>query len=134
MAGYLLDSNAFLWAKEEPSKLRAETLVEIAKVESRLFLSLASLWELAIKAANGKLDAYAAMIARGTDGLLAALHESNIALLPIELHHVLAASRLAQHHRDPFDRVMIAQAQAENLVIVTRDAIFSRYDVRVLVA
>jgi PIN domain nuclease of toxin-antitoxin system len=132
MVNYLLDSNAFLWSKTSPKDLRRQTLEEIGKAENRLFVSIASLWELAIKAANGKLEHYARMVARGSDGLLGALRESNIQLLPIELAHALAASRLPQHHRDPFDRVLIAQAQLEGLVIVTSDAIFTRYDVRVL--
>lgn len=97
-------------------------------------MSLAGLWELAIKAANGKLENYARMIAHDPDALLSALRESNFELLPIELSHALSASRLPQHHRDPFDRLMIAQAQAGGLVIITSDSIFARYDVRVLPA
>lgn len=132
MPNFLLDSNAFLWAKEAPEKIRPETLGELRKVENRLFVSLASLWELAIKAANGKLDHYARVVAHGSDGVLAALRESDLTLLPIEIPHVLAAARLPQHHRDPFDRVMIAQAQLEGLVIVTSDAVFARYGISVL--
>jgi PIN domain nuclease of toxin-antitoxin system len=132
MADYLLDSNAFLWAKTSPREIRAETFAEIGKTENRLFVSLAGLWELAIKAANGKLDAYARIIAHGPGALTAAMRESNITLLSIELSHALAAARLPQHHRDPFDRLMIAQAQLEKLSIVTRDSIFARYDVQVM--
>ena len=134
MAGYLLDSNAFLRSKTSPEKLRKKTLDEICKADNRLFISLASVWELAIKAANGKLEYYARIVAHGSDSLLVALRESGIELLPIELPHVLAASRLPPHHRDPFDRVMIAQAQLEGLVIVTSDRMFTRYGVRVLPA
>jgi PIN domain nuclease of toxin-antitoxin system len=90
-------------------------------------VSIACLWELAIKAANGKLPRFAAMIAPGLDALLESLRESGLELLPIELSHVLAAGSLPQHHRDPFDRLMIAQAIEEKLTLITSDAIFPRY-------
>jgi PIN domain nuclease of toxin-antitoxin system len=88
---------------------------------------MASLWEMGIKAANGKLDIYAEMIASGPDTLAQSLDESGFALMAIDLGHVLAAPRLPQHHRDPFDRMVIAQALAENLILISSDAIFERY-------
>jgi PIN domain nuclease of toxin-antitoxin system len=127
MARYLLDSNAFLYAKFEPEKLRQEALETIKDNGNRLFVSVAGLWEIAIKAANGKLPRYADLIMSGPDGLRQALQESDFALLPIELEYALAAARLPQHHRDPFDRLMIAQALQEDLTVITTDATFARY-------
>lgn len=127
MARYLLDSNAFLYAKFEPEKLRREAFETIRDGRNRLFVSAAGLWELAIKAANGKLPRYAHLIASGADALRQALQESDFTLLPIELEYALAAARLPQHHRDPFDRMMIAQAMIEDLTIISNDAVFPRY-------
>ena len=90
-------------------------------------MSFASLWELAIKSANGKLPYYGRLVAGGPGSVLAALRESNLDLLNIELHHVLAATSLTQHHRDPFDRMIVAQAMAEDLVLITSDRTLARY-------
>jgi PIN domain nuclease of toxin-antitoxin system len=95
-------------------------------------VSIVALWELAIKAAMGRLDIFERISGRTPAALSGALRESGFDLLPIEIPHVLLAARLPLHHRDPFDRMMIAQAQEEHLTIVTRDAIFARYGVRVL--
>lgn len=131
MARYLLDSNAFLWIKTEPKQIKAETLSKLADPANRVYVSVAGLWELAIKAEMGKLGIFAPLA--GSARLLAiAMRESGLELLPIDLPHVLLAAKLPLHHRDPFDRVMIAQAKTENLDIVTRDSVFKRYDVRVV--
>lgn len=127
MAKYLLDSNAFLTFKGDPFALRKEAHEAIKSPANEILVSIACLWELAIKAANGKLPAYAAMIADGPDGLMKSLTESGLSLLHIDVSHVLAAAALPQHHRDPFDRVMIAQALTENLTLITRDRIFLAY-------
>jgi PIN domain nuclease of toxin-antitoxin system len=82
---------------------------------------------MAIKAANGKLPFYSIMIARGSPALIASLQEANFTLLGIELDHTLAAAGLPQHHRDPFDRLMIAQALRNDLTVITTDSVFARY-------
>jgi len=103
--------------------------------EHTIYISLAALWEMAIKAANGKLPFYSDMIAKGWQALLADLRGQNFSLLGIELDHALAATSLPQHHRDPFDRLMIAQALQNDLTVITTDAIFARYSgVRILAA
>jgi PIN domain nuclease of toxin-antitoxin system len=127
MARYLIDSNVFLRSKERPHELRKEALETIEDAQNALFVSFASLWEMAIKAANGKLPYYATLAARGPGGVMDALRESQFALLDIELRHVLMATALPQHHRDPFDRMLVAQAMAENLVLITTDATLVRY-------
>ncbi len=127
MGQYLLDSNAFLKFKERPHELRKEARETIEDPANALFVSFASLWEMAIKAANGKLPYYTALATRGADGVMHALRESSFELLDIALHHALAAAALPQHHRDPFDRLIIAQAMIENLTIISSDSTFSRY-------
>lgn len=131
MARYLLDSHAFLWIKTDPEQTDPKTLAKLADPTNQLYLSLAGVWELAMKAAMGKLGAFT-RLASSPSALVSALRESGIELLPIALPHVLLAAKLPQHHRDPFDRVMIAQAMTEDLDIVTRDSALARYGVRIL--
>jgi PIN domain nuclease of toxin-antitoxin system len=100
-----------------------------------LVVSLASFWEMGIKAANGKLPDYANLIAGGSAAVEAALRESGFEFLTVTLRHALAAPLLPQHHKDPFDRMLIAQAMEEGLVLITSDRIFIRYEgLRVLAA
>jgi PIN domain nuclease of toxin-antitoxin system len=135
MARYLLDSNAFLRSESAPEALRQEAREAIADASNDLFVSLASIWELAIKAAKGKLPYFAEMVMRGPDALAASLTASKFKLLPVEMRHALASVALPQHHKDPFDRVMIAQALVENMVLITSDGMFTRYrGLRVLAA
>jgi len=135
MARYLLDSNAFIKFENEPQALRQEAREAIEDGSNELFVSLASIWELAIKAAKGELPYFSVMLARGPDALTASLRASNFELLPVAMAHALASVALPQHHRDPFDRVMIAQALAENLVLITTDRALVRYTgLRVLAA
>ena len=125
MAQYLLDSNAFLWAKTEPHRIRRKAFEEIDSASNQLFVSLATLWELAIKSSKGKLPVFEAMIASRPLDLL--LSESGFGLLDIGLGHVMTAYRLPYHHRDPFDRMMIAQALNESMTLITSDETFSHY-------
>ncbi len=127
MGRYLLDSNVFFRAKYEPQALRQETLQIIEDAENRLFVSVAALWELAIKAAKGKLPLYAKLVANGSDTVRQSLQDSSFELLSIELEHALAATALPQIHGDPFDRMMIAQAMMEGLTLITSDTVFQHY-------
>jgi len=98
-------------------------------------VSLASFWEMGIKAANGKLPDYANLIAGGSAAVEAALRESGFEFLTVTLRHALAVPLLPQHHKDPFDRMLIAQAMEEGLVLITGDRVFTRYaGLRVLAA
>jgi len=127
MARYLLDSNAFLNLQDSPQAIRKEARSAIVDTGNTLFVSLASLWEMAIKTANGKLPSYARLIANGPTFLEDSLRDSNFTFLPIVLRHALAAAALPQHHRDPFDRMLIAQALDEGLILITSDRVFARY-------
>lgn len=117
---YLLDTHILIWALNEDRRL-TESHREILLGDSKSFISIASLWEIAIKASVGKL----AMPER----LLETIAESDVQLLPITPAHVLHTASLPRHHGDPFDRLLIAQAQLEGLVLVTADRHFSSYAV-----
>lgn len=121
----LLDSGALLWLTVEPSQLASGALQRI-DASARLFLSVVSVWELEIKARAGKLDIPA--------DLWDELPALAIEVIAIELADAVAAARLPLHHRDPFDRVIIAQALVRGLTIVTRDQAFGAYDVPILAA
>jgi len=121
----LLDTHALLWwlADEE---LTSEARALIADPENAVTVSAASAWEISIKQALGKLTA--------PDDLEQQILDSDFAPLPVSISHAMAAGRLPRHHDDPFDRMLIAQAQLEELTILTRDKRFGDYDVRVAAA
>lgn len=124
----LLDTQIFIWWDSEPTKLSAQVLTLFQDQANTLVLSVASVWEMQIKSQLGKLN---------LDRPLAEIIESqqlinHVELLPVQLAHVLALQHLLPHHKDPFDRLIIAQALAENLVIVSADPVFPRYPVAVL--
>lgn len=117
----LLDTNALLWFVWGDSKRISPSLR--ARIEEGGLVSVASFWEIAIKKALGKLQA--------PDDLPARVEELGFELLSIELEHAWALRDLPQHHRDPFDRLLIVQARIERLVLLTADPAFDAYDVEV---
>lgn len=121
----LLDTHVWLWWFTGDSRLSGSARDLIAGAPEVRF-SAASAWEIAIKASLGKLT-----LAR-TFRLGAELQRDGFEALPIELAHAEAVRALPMHHRDPFDRLLIAQAQAESLTIVTADPQFERYDVEIV--
>jgi PIN domain nuclease of toxin-antitoxin system len=121
----LLDTHAFIWWDSEPGRLSEKALSNIQNSENRILLSVASVWEMQIKAQLGKLT-----LQKPLAKLVAAQQNVNgIELLPIQLSHVLALDSLPLHHTDPFDRLLIAQAQAENAALVSNDALIAHYSV-----
>ena len=127
MGRYLLDSNAFLWFKAKPQALRSKAREAIENTQNGVFVSVASLWELSIKAAAGRLQEYEHLFDDDAAGLQRNLDASGLALLSVDLPHVTAAARLPRHHGDPFDRMLAAQALSEDLVLITSDDAFRRY-------
>lgn len=121
----LLDTHVLLWWTGDNS-LSAEARAAVAAPTSMVSVSSASLWEAEIKAAAGKLDLRADLVEEA--------RVNGFAELPISFAHARAAAGLPRHHGDPFDRILIAQAQLEGMTIVTRDRRFVAYDVRVLAA
>ena len=119
----LLDTNPFLWWVGDDPRLGAASRALIADPDNDVFVSAATAWEIAIKHSKGKLPYVDT----------SAMVESNdFEPLPIELEHGIGAGELPPHHRDPFDRVLIAQAQRASLVVVTEDAAFASYDVDIV--
>lgn len=122
----LFDSHALLWALWRPALLSAPARRALETAENERIASVVSLWELEIKASVGKLDL--------PDDLTVAFPGMATSLLPIELAHLRRLRKLPFHHRDPFDRLLIAQALEEELTIVTRDRHVKLYGVPVLLA
>jgi PIN domain nuclease of toxin-antitoxin system len=121
----LLDTHALLWWFAGDPSLSAKAGRLIENADNELFVSAASAWEIAIKSHSGRLKAQPLL-----DGFEQQLSEKGIFPLPITLDHAVRAGALPLHHRDPFDRMLVAQAQAENLVILSNDASFGSYGVR----
>ncbi|MDE2837174.1 MAG: type II toxin-antitoxin system VapC family toxin [Chloroflexota bacterium] len=121
---FLIDSHTLLWYLSDEPMLGAKAREIIDDPDNDVFVSIASIWELAIKRAKGKL--------RIPNDLAATCEKDGFTLLSIAPFHAEQAAMLPMHHRDPFDRMLIAQAQAEGLVLVTRDAHIRRYGIRTM--
>jgi PIN domain nuclease of toxin-antitoxin system len=124
----LLDTQCWLWWFAQPERLNETAITQILGETNELWLSVASVWEIGIKVAIGKLplpeplDLY-------VDSRMTQLGTRS---LEISIPHALQASRLPLHHRDPFDRMLIAQAQMEAMTLVSADSMFRQYDVSLL--
>ncbi len=124
---YLLDTHTFLYAFDRPEALGARARDAILDSSSRRFVSVISFWEIAIKVRLGKL-----ILPTGEDYYWAQLQALNAALLPVEARHCFPLFDMALHHKDPFDRMLIAQAKADGLTILTQDRAFGAYGVPTL--
>jgi PIN domain nuclease of toxin-antitoxin system len=120
----LLDSHALLWALHDPGRLKPEAASAIRDPGRVVFYSAASAWELELKAARGKLTL--------PDGWLDAADEAGFLQLPVTASEARASAHLPWHHADPFDRVLVAQAQAHDLTLATRDPLIRPYDIPIL--
>ena len=124
----LLDTHMLLWAATDDSQLSRQARSVLLDRQNTLYLSVASAWEIVIKYQSGKLrlpDTPEPFLRR-------TLQELVIESLPVTLEHALRVQILPNHHRDPFDRILIAQAHSENLTILTNDPVFANYPVRTL--
>ena len=120
----LLDTQVALWFTEDSPRLTEPALTAIEDAANVILLSAVVPWEIAIKRALGKIDT--------SDEYLSLLRLAGARDLPITVAHAQAVERLPHHHRDPFDRILLAQAQVEDATIVTSDARIASYDVPVL--
>jgi PIN domain nuclease of toxin-antitoxin system len=121
----LLDTHAFLWWLAESPKLRRDARTAIADSTALVHVSAVTIWEITIKAQLDRLNP-------GTERIDHEIGANGFVELPISAYHALVAGKLPPHHNDPFDRMLIAQAQVENLVVVTHDKIFADYGVNIL--
>jgi PIN domain nuclease of toxin-antitoxin system len=125
---YLLDTSVFLWSNGAPEKLNRQGTAVLSSVSSEIYLSAASSWEIAIKFALGTIR----LPSPPSQFIPDTLRILSIRSLEISHFHALAAGALPIHHRDPFDRMLIAQACSEEMVLLTTDKIFAQYDVETL--
>ncbi|MGH7779156.1 MAG: type II toxin-antitoxin system VapC family toxin [Candidatus Binataceae bacterium] len=128
MRPLLLDSNALLWWVQDNRRLGAKARLLIEDTATLIFVSAASIWEIAIKSALGRIE----MDQAPEKSLPGAIEAGGFRELQITIAHALAAAALPKHHADPFDRMLVAQAQIENLAIVTADAAFEKYDAPII--
>jgi PIN domain nuclease of toxin-antitoxin system len=127
---YLLDTHVWLWLLAEPQRLGPSLLAELQDRGTTLFLSAVSSWEISIKWALGRLPLPQPPAAYVPDRM----RQSGVTGLAVQHSHALQVARLPKHHGDPFDRLLVAQAQLEQVPIVTLDPFFDAYDVRVIAA
>jgi PIN domain nuclease of toxin-antitoxin system len=122
----LLDTHTFIWWDSDPGRLSAKALAAFRDPANALFLSAVSIWEMAIKADLGKLTLRLPLA-----DIVAQQRANGIHLLTILPDHVLGVVGLPAAHKDPFDRLLVAQAVAEGMELVTADPVFAHYPVRV---
>ena len=123
----LLDTHVLLWWLDDNPESSEKAREVIASPSSTIYVSSASVWEISIKVKIGKLEI-------SSPDLVQEIEDSDFLPLPIEAHHAWLAGDLTRHHNDPFDRMLIAQAQSEDLILVTRDSAFQDYGVSILPA
>ena len=125
---FLLDTHCWLWLQTDRERFDAELLASLAARTSQRYLSAASVWEIVIKHAIGKLP----LPEPPAIYVPERMRVSGFRELPISHAHALAVGVLPPHHRDPFDRVLVAQARSEGLTLVTADSTFTDHDVRLI--
>jgi PIN domain nuclease of toxin-antitoxin system len=123
----LLDTHVLLWWTEDSKRLGPRTRKTIERPDTSVWISVVSVWEIAIKTSAGRLK-IRQPLEETIDDLVGAGFQS----LPVNMEHALAAGKLPPLHEDPFDRMLVAQAQCEGLTVVTVDSAVEAYDVRTL--
>ncbi len=122
----LLDTHVFIWLNENPGQIPQQIITLLSDSDNDLFFSLVSVWEMQIKIQLGKLQLQDPL----PEILMTQQAANNLQILPIHLDHIWALEGLPNHHRDPFDRLLIAQALATQLPIISADSIFNRYPIQ----
>jgi PIN domain nuclease of toxin-antitoxin system len=122
----LLDTHALLWWLDDNPSLSKKAKRSIADGTNSVFVSAAVIWEIEIKNALGKLKI--------PSNFREVLRQQTFEMLPVTVEHAHAVGDLPAHHRDPFDRMVIAQARVEGFTVVTRDSIFGRYKIPIIQA
>jgi PIN domain nuclease of toxin-antitoxin system len=123
----LLDTHTLIWFLEGDDRLSHAARSTIENPSNTNYASIATFWEIAIKTSLGKLETKTPLT-----NLKSMLTENGIEILPIEIEHTFLVGKLPFYHRDPFDRLLIAQATHENMYLVSRDEYFPQYDIRVI--
>lgn len=122
---YLLDTHVFIWAMEENKRLSQDIKSKISDPDNKIFVSVATVWEIIIKKRKGL---------KVPGDIPAGIQKSNFILLSIDINHVLEIEKLPGIHKDPFDRILIAQAKAEGLTLITSDKKIWKYKIALIKA
>lgn len=123
----LLDTHTFIWFVENDLNLPHKLKIEIENPSNEIYVSLVSLWEIAVKVSLNKLS-----MCIDIPSLISKIEACGFLILPIFSEHIVLVSSLPFHHRDPFDRMLIAQTLCEKITIVSKDGFFSEYGVKLL--
>ncbi len=126
MRPILLDTHVFVWALAETDRMPARAWLVLRDPSQHLLLSVASAWELAIKSALGRITLPGGVQAFVAEGC----RRTGVELLGIDLAHLAEVERLPHHHRDPFDRLLVAKARVEGMALLSFDASLDAYEVR----
>ncbi|MEN2737933.1 type II toxin-antitoxin system VapC family toxin [Microbacterium sp. X-17] len=128
MSGILLDTHVWVWMLEDSRRLRGRMRDIVEDPNQALFLSTVSVWELAIKAHNGRMN----LPLRTPRDFAANLAVTDVTLVDVDLEDTCAAAALPRHHGDPFDRIIVAQARKLDVPVLTSDPWIAAYDVEVI--
>ena len=120
----LLDTHTFIWWDSQSSQIPADVLDLLKSSDHELLLSLVSVWEIQIKSHLGKLDLREPLL----DIVQRQESQNRVVILPITLGHIIELDQLPWHHKDPFDRLLIAQSRIESAMLVSKDTAFDQYD------
>ena len=123
----LLDTHVFIWWDSEPGRISTSAMAALRDPANSIFLSVASVWEMVIKVQLGKLT-----LRQPLADIVAAQQANGITVLAVELGHSLVIEHLPAIHKDPFDRLLIAQSSVEDMELVSADQTFAGYPVRTL--
>lgn len=122
MKNYILDTHTFLWFLNADEQLSPQAKKIIQDIEVKKFISIASIWEICIKLNLGKLK-----IDVNLSQLKNEILVNDFELLPLDFEHIISLSTLENHHKDPFDRIIISQSIVEKLIIISKDSHFKLY-------
>lgn len=123
---YLIDTNIFIWWMEKNKRISKDLMVLLNDPAISIFLSVGSIWEMVIKRAKGKLKL--------SQDIEKGIQTSRFEILSIQTSHALAVGNLPDYHKDPFDRILIAQTKSENLTLITSDPKIWKYKIDLLKA
>ena len=121
----LLDTHSLIWAVSAPARLGNHLQAVLIAEDTEVFVSAATAWEISIKRALGRIEF-------PLERFASIMRQMGFTLLPIQVKHAIAAGGLPRHHHDPFDRMLIAQAQMETLILVSVDPVMRQYQVALL--
>ena len=125
---YLLDTHTFLWWNLDDSQLSERAREIISDGKNDIYISAASAWEIAIKAAKGRLI----LPEEPSQYIVNRINSNHFQALPIQISHSVQVYNLPNHHADPFDRLLIAQSQLESMPLITKDEMIDLYDVEII--